>query len=476
MNLLDIITVTKDDPSGVAATVASTRKLRTHVGVKQIIVDSSSELTAKEIKASLATEQNLTYLWQKPAGIAAAFNLGIQASNAKWAWFLNGRDEVYPGLDTDMLLRLLGASQAEVMIFQIEYMGGKLNRAKHPPLWALWPPLYPNWIPHPGTFIRQSLFEQYGVFDTNYKIAMDGDFWIRLFSKDTTVDILSIPVVLYDLNGVSATDHSVRDKEARRIFRRNIGVFALKWLSRGWHLLKSYTGLKFMATTKLHKLITRILNKTRRTVFKQKQSLVFTHSSQYWDDRYKIGGNSGAGSYGRLAQFKAEIINGFVAEHGIRSVVEFGCGDGAQLELANYAEYVGFDVSPTAVEMCRKKFAGRSQYRFLETREALDKEGSFELAMSLDVIYHLIEDEVFSAYMKRLFGSSNKFVIIYSNNIDKIFEGTAHVEGRKFTDWCDNHLQGWSLYRLIENRYPYDPALPNETSHSDFYIYKKVGE
>src|SRR5215210_4430947 len=31
---------------------------------------------------------------------------------------------------------------------------------------------------------------------------------------------------------------------------------------------------------------------------------------------------------------------------------------------------------------------------------------SAELALSLEVIYHLVEDEVFESYMRRLFGSS----------------------------------------------------------------------
>ena len=42
-------------------------------------------------------------------------------------------------------------------------------------------------------------------------------------------------------------------------------------------------------------------------------------SAQYWRDRYRAGGNSGAGSYGRLAGFKAEIVNAFVREHDIAS-------------------------------------------------------------------------------------------------------------------------------------------------------------
>lgn len=54
----------------------------------------------------------------------------------------------------------------------------------------------------------------------------------------------------------------------------------------------------------------------------------FPGSAAYWEKRYERGGTSGPGSCGRLAQFKAEVVNRFVAEHDVQSVVEFGCGDG----------------------------------------------------------------------------------------------------------------------------------------------------
>ena len=79
-------------------------------------------------------------------------------------------------------------------------------------------------------------------------------------------------------------------------------------------------------------------------------------TSDYWEARYAAGGNSGKGSGGVFAEFKAEIVNTFVREHDIASVIDFGCGDGAQLALAEYAKYIGLDTSKTAVEMCRDRF------------------------------------------------------------------------------------------------------------------------
>lgn len=36
------------------------------------------------------------------------------------------------------------------------------------------------------------------------------------------------------------------------------------------------------------------------------------NSRNYWNDRYKNRGNSGSGSYNKLAEFKTEIINNFI--------------------------------------------------------------------------------------------------------------------------------------------------------------------
>ena len=47
----------------------------------------------------------------------------------------------------------------------------------------------------------------------------------------------------------------------------------------------------------------------------------FTNSQEYWRNRYKRGGNSGAGSYNNLAEFKGEIINEFVSKNNVKTVI-----------------------------------------------------------------------------------------------------------------------------------------------------------
>ncbi|MGZ4333195.1 MAG: hypothetical protein ACXVRJ_02835, partial [Gaiellaceae bacterium] len=86
--------------------------------------------------------------------------------------------------------------------------------------------------------------------------------------------------------------------------------------------------------------------------------VAFRDSASYWERRYRSGGDSGQGSYGPHADHKAAFLNGFVADRGIGSVIEFGCGDGNQLSLARYPTYLGLDVSQTAVRSCIRRFAG----------------------------------------------------------------------------------------------------------------------
>jgi hypothetical protein len=210
--------------------------------------------------------------------------------------------------------------------------------------------------------------------------------------------------------------------------------------------------------------------------FMMKQSRKFPGTADYWERRYSTGGSSGAGSYNNLAHFKAEVLNAFVKENNLKRVVEFGCGDGNQLALVPYPEYIGLDISKTAIEICIEKFASDSSKSFFLYNSFAfnDKHNLFrsDLALSLDVIYHIIEDDLFTKYIEDLFSSSIKYVIIYSNDFDD--RSSIHVRERKFTTFVENHFKDWELLNVIKNKYPYKPDDPDNTSSANFYFYKKV--
>ena len=198
----------------------------------------------------------------------------------------------------------------------------------------------------------------------------------------------------------------------------------------------------------------------------------FEGSKSYWIERYNEGGDSGCGSYNKFADFKAEIINDFILENNIRNVIEYGCGDGNQLKLADYPSYIGFDVSPKALSLCERLFQHDNTKNF-KLMHDYDNETA-DLTVSLDVVFHLVEDDTFTDYMNRLFDSSDKFVIIYSSNTKKnhIWQ-SAHVRHRCFSDWIKDNKPNWKLIKHIPNRYPYENDN-KAGSMAEFFIYEKV--
>lgn len=217
--------------------------------------------------------------------------------------------------------------------------------------------------------------------------------------------------------------------------------------------------------------LARLIQKVRRRARLVRRKVTFPGSESYWESRYAGGGDSGVGSAGELARFKAEVLNGFVAHEEVRSVIEFGSGDGSQLALASYPGYTGFDVSRTAVAACRARFAGDPTKRFELMQDYRGERG--ELALSLDVIYHLVENKTFRDYMARLFDASTRYVIIYSSDSDdNTGDNAVHVKHRAFSRWVAKNRPGWDLLRRIPNRFQYRGDA-RTGSFADFFIYAK---
>jgi SAM-dependent methyltransferase len=201
-----------------------------------------------------------------------------------------------------------------------------------------------------------------------------------------------------------------------------------------------------------------------------RQRLAFPGSAGYWERRYAQGATSGSGSYGPLAEGKSRFLNNLVRERAVRSIIEFGCGDGNQLALADYPSYIGLDVSRTAVGLCQQRFANDPAKSFFlfDGLCFTDRAGVFtaDLALSLDVVYHLTEDAVFESHLRYLFAAGQRLVVIYSTN-QEISDTTPHVRHRRFTSWVEANCPGWALTGVTSG-----PST--EHARADFFVYERT--
>ena len=201
-----------------------------------------------------------------------------------------------------------------------------------------------------------------------------------------------------------------------------------------------------------------------------RQRLAYTDSTRFWEENYAQGQTSGSGSYGRLAEGKSRFLNELVSARAVRSVIEFGCGDGNQLSLADYPRYIGLDVSRNAVRLCQRRFASDPAKSFFLYDGACftDRAGIFtaDLALSLDVVYHLTEDAAFEAYMAHLFAAGRRLVVIYSTDMELPGPPRTCATGTSRPGY-GLHIPGWSLAAVAQG--------PNSgIDRADFFLYERL--
>jgi hypothetical protein len=208
------------------------------------------------------------------------------------------------------------------------------------------------------------------------------------------------------------------------------------------------------------------------------KKLWFTGSRKYWETRYAAGGTSGLGSYGEVAEFKAKVLNDFVKKYNVKTVIEFGCGDGNQLSLSNYPAYIGLDVSCTAIQRCIQRFINdKRKGFFLYDPDCFHDSASLfraDLALSLDVIYHLVEDRKFHQHLQHLFSAAGRYVIIFSSDTDaNPFYVAPHVRHRQFSETVRLNFPGWTLIERVPNSLARrGDAI--DTAVANFFVYGRT--
>jgi hypothetical protein len=190
------------------------------------------------------------------------------------------------------------------------------------------------------------------------------------------------------------------------------------------------------------------------------------NSIKYWEERYFNGGNSGNGSYGFLAEYKKDFINQFIIENNIKSLLEYGCGDCNQLSMIKCDDIIGVDVSITAINKCGD-IMKNSKFIHLENNNFPTIKT--DLLLSLDVIYHLIEDNLYEEYIGNIINHGSEYLIIYSADFDNDKDFSKHVKPRNFTK-NQLLLDNYGLIEVIENKYK--STDHTKGSFSDWYIYK----
>ena len=196
-----------------------------------------------------------------------------------------------------------------------------------------------------------------------------------------------------------------------------------------------------------------IFKKLFREIFRKNLTKKFSSSSDYWENRYFWGGNSGVGSYGNDATYKADILNQVIDQYNIDTIIDLGCGDGNNLQLYKIKNYFGFDISLTAIKNNIKKYSDHKNKKFYVINDNFknilenirNSDQVFKtIVLSFDVILHLVEDEIYFNHLKTFESTISDYLLVVSSDEDKEYNNfTPHVKHRNYSK--DLEKKGWQL-------------------------------
>ena len=155
---------------------------QTYKDYEHIIIDNkSTDATLSFIKDEYEDKsswEKLVTVSGKDSGIAEAFNKGISLATGEVITFLNSDDYYF---STDVFQKVSDAFSVDEIIFvhgNIFFEDDKYGSNIRKPLMCQLQQAMP--FNHPAMFVRKKCFEQAGLFDTNFHLAMDFEMICRM--------------------------------------------------------------------------------------------------------------------------------------------------------------------------------------------------------------------------------------------------------------------------------------------------------
>jgi glycosyltransferase involved in cell wall biosynthesis len=180
---ITIVTVAYNAAATVAGTIHSVAA-QTYSDLEHIMIDGASEDKTVEI-AQQASGRISRLVSEPDVGVYDAMNKGLALASGDVIGFLNA-DDVYAGpavlsrVMTVMEAEGLDALLGDVEFFRPEDPARTVRRyrsARFTPDRIAW-----GWMPaHPALFLRRHIYEQFGLFRTDYRIAGDFEYCARIF-------------------------------------------------------------------------------------------------------------------------------------------------------------------------------------------------------------------------------------------------------------------------------------------------------
>lgn len=212
---ISLITPSYNSAKTIARTIDSIIA-QADVDLEYIIIDGGSKDDALNIINDYQEQINIKLISERDDGIYDAMNKGVMMATGDIIGILNSDDF----FDNENVLKTVEeaftGSDAEAVYGDVKYFADNINKITR--YWQTGEyqenKLDNGWImPHPALFLRRSVYKKAGFFNSDFKIAGDYEFMLRIL-KIHKIKVKYIPKVfvkMYD-GGTSAESIEQRKK------------------------------------------------------------------------------------------------------------------------------------------------------------------------------------------------------------------------------------------------------------------------
>lgn len=217
-----VITVCYNSAETIAATLRSVNEQR-WAEVEHIVIDGGSQDETLAIVAAVGKRVS-SVISEPDEGIYDAMNKGIALATGDIIAFLNADDVYAHDGVLDRIAALMSEAELDVAYGDVTYFHARSpdvvtryydsGRFRPSRIGAGWMPA------HPATFVRRAIFERFGRFRPEYRIAGDFEFVARTLSRPD-VRHRHLPEVLARMRtgGVSNSTMAAKLRQNREVMR-----------------------------------------------------------------------------------------------------------------------------------------------------------------------------------------------------------------------------------------------------------------
>ena len=254
MSKLSIITINYNDAEGLKKTIESVVS-QSFRDFEYIVIDGGS-LDHSKLVIEKFSSQISYWVSEKDNGIYDAMNKGILKAKGEYCLFINSGDFLVNQTVLNSVFSI--QSKADIIYgnMKINWGEGKVKDGFMPDQITK-EHMVKDTVWHPVSFIKKELFDKFGLYNTNYKIVADYDFFFKtiIMNKVSTCH-LNVFISEYNVEGLSSLPANKVKEQTERL-----------------HVLKSYlseeemNGIQNMLSNKKDSVVKRLFIYVKNILF-----------------------------------------------------------------------------------------------------------------------------------------------------------------------------------------------------------------